>query len=220
VTGLNSGMDLLSRWPLPDALDVRDALLETYAEPSRGYHDLRHLSEVLDRLGELAAHTAYDRQAVVLAAWFHDGVYDGRPEAEERSAQWAARVLTEAGVARRTVAEVARLVRLTEDHRPRPDDLNGAVLSDADLAILASPPERYAQYVADVRREYAHVAEPLFARSRAAVLRGLVAKPTVFHTRHAIAAWENAARRNLAAELRRLEAADAAGSDPVESDPG
>jgi predicted metal-dependent HD superfamily phosphohydrolase len=219
VTGLNRGMDLATRWPLSDALDVRDALLAAYAEPSRGYHDLRHLSEVLDRVEELAARTAPDRRAVTLAAWFHDGVYDGRPEAEERSAQWAARVLSEAGVPGRTVAEVARLVRLTAHHRPQPDDLNGAVLSDADLAILASPPERYAQYVADVRREYAHVAEPVFARARARVLRGLVAKPTVFHTRYAIASWESAARKNLAAELRRLEAAGAAGSDPVESDP-
>lgn len=208
MTRLNGGMDLASRWPLPDAVDLRDALLAAYAEPTRGYHDQRHLSEVLDRLEELSAHIAHDQRAVALAAWFHDGVYDGKPAAEERSAGWAETALTAAGIANRTVAEVARLVRLTEHHRPQTDDVNGGVLSDADLAILASPPERYAEYVADVRREYAHVPEPVFAGARGRVLRELLAKPTLFHTRHAIAIWEDAARTNLARELRHLERQD------------
>lgn len=203
-------MELASRWPLPDAVGLRDGLLAAYAEPTRGYHDLRHLSEVLDRLDELAEHTSHDREAVSLAAWFHDAVYDGRPGAEQRSAGWAEDALTAAGVPSRTVAEVARLVRLTERHRPQPHDVNAEVLTDADLAILASPPERYAQYVADVRSEYAHVPEPVFARARTRVLQELVAKPTLFHTPHAIAAWEKAARTNLAAELTRLESSGAA----------
>ncbi len=38
-----------------DAHDVRDALLAAYADPGRGYHDTLHLTEVLDRLDELAA---------------------------------------------------------------------------------------------------------------------------------------------------------------------
>lgn len=214
MTGLNRGMDLASRWPLPGGADVRDDLLAAYAEPSRGYHDLRHLSEVLDRLDELAAHTAHDRQVVALAAWFHDGVYDGLPRAEDRSAQWAEAALTQTGVSGRSVAEVARLVRLTERHRPQPHDINGAVLCDADLAILASPPERYAEYVADVRREYAHVAESVFARARALVLHELVAKPTLFHTRHALATWEDTARSNLKAELTVLDPTGAAAPDP------
>lgn len=205
MTRLNSGMDLASRWPLPDTAGLREELLAAYAEPSRGYHDQRHLGEVLDRLDELSAHTAYDRLAVTLAAWFHDGVYDGRPEAEERSARWAGAALSAAGIEPRTVTEVARLVRLTEHHRPHAHDTNGQALCDADLAILASPPERYAEYAADVRREYAHVPEMEFSRARAGVLRRLVAKPTVFHNAYAISSWEDGARVNLARELTHLE---------------
>ena len=47
-------MDLSERWPLPDSPAVRDELAAAYADPSRGYHDIRHLTEVLDRLDELA----------------------------------------------------------------------------------------------------------------------------------------------------------------------
>ncbi len=135
-----------------------------------------------------------------LAAWFHDAVYDGQAEAEERSALWALRALAD----RPSAEEVARLVRLTERHLPADDDANGCVLSDADLAILAAAPERYAAYVADVRREYAHVPDDLFRAGRAAVLRDLLAKPSLFHTAHAREHWEAPARANVEAELAQL----------------
>jgi predicted metal-dependent HD superfamily phosphohydrolase len=193
--------DLAARWPLGENLaDVRDALLAAYTA-DRGYHDHRHLAEVLDRVDELAAAgEAFDAVAVRLAAWFHDAVYDGQEGAEERSAQWALAALAEHPGA----AEVARLVRLTEHHRPAADDANGSALSDADLAILAASPARYEEYVADVRREYAHVPDPLFAIGRAAVLRDLLAKESLFHTAYARAAWEAPARRNVEAELADL----------------
>ncbi len=96
---------------------------------------------------------------------------------------------------------MARLVRLTATHRPADDDANGCALSDADLAILAAPAERYAAYVADVRREYAAVPDDAFRAGRAAILRDLLAKPHLFHTAHAREHWEAAARANLAREL-------------------
>jgi len=193
--------DLADRWPLgEDLAAVRDELLAAY-DTGRGYHDLRHLTEVLDRLDELAsAGEAFDGEVVALAAWFHDGVYDGHEGAEERSAQWAERALA----GRPDVAEVARLVRITETHRPTDDDANGCVLSDADLAILAAPAARYAEYVADVRREYAPVPDDLFRQGRAAILRDLLAKPALFHNVYAREHWEPAARANVEAELERL----------------
>jgi predicted metal-dependent HD superfamily phosphohydrolase len=192
-------------WPLDEALGLRDELLAAYGDPGRGYHDVRHLAEVLERLEELfEAGVAYERRAVQLAAWFHDAVYDGRAGAEERSAQWAERAL--AGlVPGPEVAEVGRLVRLTEHHRPEEGDLNGCALSDADLAVLASPPERYRRYVEDVRREYSSVPDGDFRRGRAAVLRGLVEQDRLFRTTHALEHWEAAARSNVARELADLE---------------
>jgi predicted metal-dependent HD superfamily phosphohydrolase len=199
-----SDVDLLLAWPLPGARALGAQLVAAYAHPSRRYHDTRHLTEVLARVHELSAEgVEFDRMAVVLAAWFHDGVYDGEPDAEKRSAAWAAEALPTL-VEPDTVDEVVRLVLLTEHHVPADDDLNGAALSDADLAILAAPPGRYAEYVADVRGEYAHVPDVLFATGRAAVLRDLLAKPTLFHTAHARAHWEPAARANVEAELDEL----------------
>lgn len=189
-------------WPLPEHPELRDRLVTSWST-DRGYHDLRHLAEVLERLAELGAD---DDREVMLAAWFHDVVYDDLGDNEERSARLAEQVLAQPHLADIDVdvAEVARLVRLTEHHRPAPGDTRGELLCDADLAILAAGPERYADYVAGVRREYAAVPDADFRRGRAAVLRDLLAKPTLFHTDHAREHWEPTARANLAAEVADL----------------
>ena len=189
---------LPDRWPLTGLADVRDALLATYADPGRGYHDSVHLAEVLTRLDELAAAgVSFDPTVVALAAWFHDAVYDGERDAEERSAAWAEQALAGTPYA----AEVARLVRLTETHDPAPDDFGGQALCDADLAILASPRERYDAYVAGVRRDHAHLSDADFVSGRAAVLHDLVTRERLFHTSYGRQAWERAARANVDREL-------------------
>jgi predicted metal-dependent HD superfamily phosphohydrolase len=193
--------ELAQRWPLAGLAEVRDALLAAYADPARGYHDSLHLAEVLARLDELtAAGVPFDPTVAALAAWFHDAIYDGERDAEERSAVWAEQAL--AGTA--YAAEVARLVRLTETHDPDPDDLGGQALCDADLAILASPRERYDAYVAGVRRDYAHITDTDFATGRAKVLRDLLGREQLFHTGYGRQAWEPAARANLERELATL----------------
>ena len=188
-------MSLAERWPLTDHDDLRDELLAAWDRP--GYHDLLHLEEVLDRLDALAeAGATFDRTPTVLAAWFRDAVYDDDPGPEERSAQWAERALPD-----ELAAEVARLVRMTERHRPEADDPAGCALSDADLAILAAPPERYRTYVEGVRREHDDISDADFRAGRRAVLVDLLDKPVLFHTAQAQALWEDAARANVSAEI-------------------
>src|SRR5690349_5605702 len=60
-------------------LSVREDLERRWSQPHRGYHDLRHLDEVLRALAELrpsAIENDQDWAGAVLAAWFHDAVYD------------------------------------------------------------------------------------------------------------------------------------------------
>lgn len=194
---------LAAAWPLPEHPELAAALLTAYARD--GYHDLRHLAEVLARLDELDAEgERFEQRPVRLAAWFHDAVYDGAPQPEERSAQWAARDLTAVGLDPAEVTEVARLVRLTERHDPAPADHNGAALCDADLAILAAPAGRYAEYAAGVRTDYAEVPDDLFRAGRIAVLRDLADRDHLFTTPTARTLWDPSARANLARELARL----------------
>jgi predicted metal-dependent HD superfamily phosphohydrolase len=196
--------DLLSRWPGPPVIGAD--LVRRYAEPHRRYHTATHLADVLDHVDELADE-ADDAGAVRLAAWFHDAVYDpSRGDNEERSAVLAERMLADTDLPAEVVTEVARLVRLTTTHQPDPGDRNGAVLCDADLAILAADPERYAAYASAVRAEYAAVPDDAFRQGRADVLLGLLALSALFRTAPARERWETAARHNLRAELMLLGA--------------
>ncbi|HEU4674879.1 MAG TPA: hypothetical protein VFS29_02755 [Motilibacteraceae bacterium] len=189
-----------------DVAGVGARLLAAYGAPARGYHDLRHLDEVLRTVDDLA-HRAADADAVRLAAWFHDAVYDvhalNSADSEERSAELAGRELRRLRVAADRVAEVRRLVLLTRTHDPAPGDVDGAVLCDADLAVLAAEPARYRDYADGVRREYAHVPDEQFATGRSAVLRSLLDLPALYRTPEA-RAWEPVARANVEAELARL----------------
>lgn len=198
--------DLRHHWPalLAGYSGLRDGLVEAYEEPHRGYHDVRHLAEVLERIDVLLGsepESNVERDAVLLAAWFHDAVYDPDGDNEERSAALAERELTRTGLPPRLVAEVARLVRMTATHRPPDRDAAGGVLCDADLGILAADEERYDQYVRGVRQEYGHLSDADFRAGRTAVLRALLEPPTLFRTGFAREHWEERARRNIEREL-------------------
>ncbi|WP_218825448.1 metal-dependent phosphohydrolase [Streptosporangium subroseum] len=195
--------ELMDRWRSltgPDAEPLGRKLITRYNEPHRRYHTTAHLEAVLAHVDTLAGH-AENPDLVRLAAWFHDAVYDPRRgDNEELSATLAERALPELGLPAGAVATVARLVRLTVTHDPAPEDADGAVLCDADLAILAAPPGIYATYAAAVREEYSFVPDDAFRVGRAAVLRSLLDLPAIFR----IADLEAAARANIHAELEQL----------------
>ena len=111
---------LLNRWnevlPGHDALFLD--LLDRWGEEHRNYHGRTHLLAVLEAL-DLLADPADPPRTVLLAAWFHDAVYRGiAGQDEEESARLAEDRLAQAGLPGAEVDEVARLVRLTADHRP------------------------------------------------------------------------------------------------------
>jgi predicted metal-dependent HD superfamily phosphohydrolase len=181
--------------------DLREDLLARWSESHRKHHTVSHLHEMLDAIGELAdAGIKFDREAVELAAWFHDAIYEiGRDDNEERSAELARELLASSP----NRDEVARLVLLTKTHKVADDDINGAVLSDADLSVLGSAPHRYRTYAAAVREEYADVPDEVFKPARVQVLTSLSEGP-LFHTGPGRSRWEESARRNITDEIREL----------------
>ena len=184
----------------PGAVAVGRELLASWSEPHRRYHGVSHLRDILAHVEELAA-VADDADAVRLAAWYHDSVYAGLPDDEERSARRAEGDLSRLGLEPQLIDEVARLVRMTITHDPAPGDHNGEVLSDADLAV---PRERYVFNTAAIRAEYAHIPDEAFRKGRLQVLVGLLEGQGVFRTEQARQQWEGAAQGNLRAELATL----------------
>jgi predicted metal-dependent HD superfamily phosphohydrolase len=199
--------DLITRWnaTLPHQEPMGEALIQRYREPHRRYHTTDHLQQVLTRIDEFA--DDHDLFLVRLAAWFHDAIYDipfRELTNEDASARLSLRELSRAGLEQEDLTQVARLVRLTATHVPGSRDPEGELLCDADLAILAAPPEEYAAYVAAVRAEYSAVPETDFVAGRLEVLEPLT-EGEIFRTGKGRALTE-AARANLAAECASLQA--------------
>jgi predicted metal-dependent HD superfamily phosphohydrolase len=193
-------------------VSTREDLVARWSQAHRGYHDLRHLDEVLAALAELrdeALDTDEDWASVVLAAWFHDAVYDvtppgGDPDNERRSAELARAALSANGVGSATVENVVSLVEATAAHETPRTHGPQAAFHDADLWILGAPTSRFDEYCLAVRREYAAVPDDAYAQGRSSILTPFLTRGHLYRTAHARRRWESAARDNLARELARL----------------
>ena len=216
---------LMRAWDslLPGHTALGEDLLERYEQPHRKYHTSVHLSEMLTALKTLYKrhHTATPR-AVLLAAWFHDAVYEANPgEDEAASADLARTTLTPlastGSLTNREVTAIAHLIELTASHQladgieeytsgalTRAD---AAFFLDADLAILAADSPRYTRYVAGVRAEYAHYTLDAFTRGRAAILQGFLNRTAIYASDTAHLLWDAPARLNLRTELEGYRAA-------------
>ena len=216
---------LMRAWDslLPGHTALGEDLLERYEQPHRKYHTSVHLSEMLTALKTLYKrhHTATPR-AVLLAAWFHDAVYEANPgDDEAASADLARTTLTPlastGSLTNREVTAIAHLIELTASHQladgieeytsgalTRAD---AAFFLDADLAILAADSPRYTRYVDGVRAEYAHYASDAFTRGRAAILQGFLNRTAIYASDTAHLLWDAPARLNLRTELEGYRAA-------------
>jgi predicted metal-dependent HD superfamily phosphohydrolase len=183
--------------PQPAIDATFDDLVARYREPHRHYHDVEHVDEVVAIVEGLGGDAA-----VVLAAFFHDAVYDPRSSSNEaESAALARDALAGLGIDDAVITEIVRLIEATADYSVVASDPRLSVLADADLAILGAPPDRYARYAEGVRREYGFVDDDGWKAGRAAVLEALLARPRLYVNATEL---ESSARANLAAELARL----------------
>lgn len=191
---------LLLRWGtlLPQEHELGRELLARWSEKHRHYHSRTHLLGILEALQTLEPNPP---RSVLLAAWYHDAVYRGVAGQDEADSANLAVSQLSGKITDAELDEVRRLILLTASHRPEPSDADGALLCDADLAILGSSDAEYARYLAAVREDFRHVCDADFTVGRTAVVRGLLALDPLYRTPVAQQLWSENARRNLTNEL-------------------
>ena len=196
--------------------ELGENLLQAWEHPHRAYHHSGHLSQMLADLDRLYA--AYPQGstplAPVLAAWFHDAVYEGAPGEDERRSEQLAGASLEPLVAADLLSGeelqmVRLLVRATATHElPESAELPAGYavtdiefFLDADMAILAVEPARYHRYLRGVRSEYSHFDDEAFYTGRTTFLRSILERERIFLSEQGLQLWEEPARANLQAEL-------------------
>ena len=196
--------------------ELGERLLQAWEQPHRAYHHSGHLSQMLTDLDRLYAHRTQGPTPLplVLAAWFHDAVYEGAPgEDERRSEQLASTSLeplvTAGLLTGHELQMVSLLVRATATHElPKSVDLPAGYepadiqfFLDADMAILAADSARYRRYLRGVRSEYSHFDDEAFRAGRTTFLRSILGRKCVFLSEEGLLLWEEPAQTNLQAEL-------------------
>lgn len=196
--------------------ELGESLLRAWEQPHRAYHHSGHLSQMLSDLDRLYAHRTQGSTplALILAAWFHDAVYEGAPGEDERRSEQLTSASLEPLVAAGLLTEqelqmVSLLVRATATHKlPESADLPAGyepadiqLFLDADMAILAADSARYRRYLRGVRSEYSHFDDEAFRTGRTTFLCSILGRECIFLSEEAFKLWEEPARANLRAEL-------------------
>lgn len=200
--------------------ELGESLLQAWEQPHRAYHHSGHLSQMLTDLDRLYTHRAQGATplALVLAAWFHDAVYEGAPGEDERRSEQLASAslepLVTAGLLSGHELQMVRLlVRATATHElPKSAELPAGYavtdiefFLDADMAILAADSARYRRYLRGVRTEYSHFDDEAFRTGRTTFLRSILGRERVFLSEQAYKLSEEPARTNLRSELAEWE---------------
>ena len=127
-----------------DAWLMRGEILTPHVQPGRAYHNSSHALRVLGDVKKFAHWWGVENYgAVQMTALLHDVVYDthhGENEAHraESTLLWK----RELAIAPNVCAKAAKMIRATQNYAPSaPADTR--LLLDADLLILASPPDDY-----------------------------------------------------------------------------
>lgn len=175
--------------------------------PARHYHNWRHLTECLVELGRARSHFRdCNLNAVEMALWFHDVVYEPRAKNnEEKSAEGATYLLKQGKAPEKLIEKVSALILATKTH-PHEADPDTALLLDIDLSILGQPPERCQIYEGAIRSEYQWVPFAIFAHERRKILARFLERESIFLTPYFRDRYEAQARVNLQAALENLPA--------------
>ena len=186
-----------------------DNLCRSYSEPNRHYHTLNHLTALFDTL-ETHGEEIGDPSRLAFAAWYHDVVYDARRnDNEAKSAERAMKELDDLGADNALRSHVVQLILATKNHSAGGRDYDDDIFLDADFAILGTSEEAYAEYVKNVRAEYAHLDDQAWKTGRSTFLKKLTAAPRIFRTGIFEGEYAAQARKNIARELATLETGSA-----------
>jgi predicted metal-dependent HD superfamily phosphohydrolase len=196
--------DVVSRCaPDADAGGVYRLLADKYSEPQRSYHTLGHIHHCLVQFDH-ARHLAEDPDALELAIWFHDAVFDpGADDNELRSAQLFDALLGP-HLPRERAARVHGLIRDTE-HPNEPGDNDARLMVDIDLSSFALPWDEFMRDTHAIRAELSQMPEPQLVAGSRRFLEALLSRPSIYQTAFFRDRLEAQARSNIERCMRDLD---------------
>jgi len=189
---------LCGRLNLAADLNQLDWLRGVHKVPPRAYHNLDHVLACLTEFDH-ARHLAEEPDAIEVALWFHDAVYNPRyAENEEASAIMAKGWLDDSGAPAELGMTVADLIFKTKhDPSDAPETIDQQLIVDVDLSILGQPAEAFDEYENKIRDEYDWVNWEVYRIRRPEILGRFLKRERIYFTEEFHDRYEAAARSNL-----------------------
>ena len=187
--------------PSPDSATVYADLHRLLSAPGRRFHNLDHIRDCVRRLDEVAP-LLEDRDAVEVAIWFHDAIYEpGDATNEERSARL---FLTQSTGARPLFRRRVCGLILTTRHCMHSRGTDRRFIEDIDLAGFAAPWDDFIRSGDLLRAEFAAHADGQYYPSQVRFLANLQSRPRFFRTDYFHDKYEARARQNVRRLLDEL----------------
>lgn len=189
--------------PSPDGAAVFAELCSLYGSPDRRFHTLDHIGDCLRHVDEVASLLA-DADAVELALWFHDAVYEqGAATNERRSAElFLERSRGARPGFRRRVCSLILATLHAEAMRCH----DRRFIVDIDLAGFGAPWDEFMRKGALIRAESPDQTDAEFYAKQVPFLQRLQQRPSIFATDYFRDRYEATAQDNLQRLLGLREA--------------
>ena len=176
----------------------------TYSAPHRHYHNLSHLSSVIEMAKEYQENIT-DPDILMFSIFYHDFIYNpGGKDNEQQSAKIAMERLCKLMVPEDKIKKCSSQIIATKDHLDN-DDNDIKFLLDFDLAILGSSPLVYRNYTIEIRKEFSMYPDLLYRKGREKVLQHFLNINRIFKSNQFFNSREQQARTNLSKELEDIK---------------
>jgi predicted metal-dependent HD superfamily phosphohydrolase len=184
--------------------EIAGLIVAQYSAGHRVYHNLSHVDALLENAENFKDQFA-DEEGVRLAVWFHDAVYEPRSASNEiESSRLAVESLAALNFPQEKIEKVEKMILATRTHDAAGLDADGELFLDLDLGILGADKNLYRRYAQAIREEYSFVPESLYRVKRREILESFLRREFIYYTAEMRASREEAARRNVANEIKEL----------------
>ena len=176
-------------------------IIRRYSGPHRHYHKMSHITAALKKFDVIRDRLS-DPDAVEMAIWLHDVIYDAkRSDNEEASARYAQKLLTSLGHTARTTNRVMDLIEATKHAHDARLTADAKYMVDIDLSSFGVPWKTFARNGANLRKEYAHLADADHTKNQIAFLGSMLARKHIYATQFFRERYEARARANITKTL-------------------
>ncbi len=176
--------------------EVYHRLIKAYKEPQRVYHTLNHIKSCFAMFEEVK-HLPDNPDALALAIWFHDAIYEiGNNDNEQRSADWfmsETNDLFDDKLREQVYAHIMATLHCGHEI----ENLDSQYMVDIDLSSFGKPWPEFLRDSGYVRKERPDISDEVFYAKQCDFQKVLIERPRFYQSDFFFEHYEDQARQNL-----------------------